>query len=65
MTDVRKPAATTWRDNKGYEGSDKCAWTFGAVAPSGPGIYNQVINGERYLLQREWSNASKSCQLHA
>lgn len=62
---INDPYLDAWWDNKGYEGSDKCAWTFGAVAPSGPGTYNQVINGERYLLQREWSNATKSCQLHA
>jgi len=58
---INDPYGLGWWDNKGYEGSDKCAWTFGAVTPSGSGTYNQVINGERYLLQQEWSNASKRC----
>jgi hypothetical protein len=30
------------------------------TAPNGQ-QYNQLINGHRYYLQREWSNASAGC----
>jgi hypothetical protein len=59
---INDPYGDAWWDNKGYEGSDKCAWTFGApLGSTAAGPYNQVINGHRYLLQREWSNATKRC----
>ncbi len=58
---INDPYGEGWWDNKGYEGSDKCAWTFGPVVTSASGPYNNVINGESYLLQREWSNATKRC----
>lgn len=31
----------TWYDALGYEGSNKCAWSFGSLASG----YNQTING--------------------
>ena len=59
---INDPYGNAWWDNKGYEGSDKCAWTFGSpLGTTANGPYNQVINGHRYLLQREWSNATKRC----
>jgi hypothetical protein len=51
-----------WYDRRGYEGSDKCAWNFGAL--TGPN-YNQTINGHHYILQQEWSNSGSTCKLHA
>ncbi len=51
-----------WYDAAGYEGSDKCAWTFGAALGStSTGKFNQVINGHDYWLQEEWSNATSGC----
>ncbi len=58
---INDPYLNAWWDNKGYEGSDKCAWTFGPTSASADGAYNQRINGHLYLLQQEWSNATKSC----
>jgi hypothetical protein len=58
---INDPYLSAWFDSKGYEGSDKCAWTFGTTTSTSSGPYNQTINGHRYLLQQEWSNASRSC----
>jgi len=58
---INDPYLSAWWDNKGYEGSDKCAWTFGPTSRTAVGPYNQTIDGHRYLLQQEWSNATKSC----
>jgi hypothetical protein len=57
---INDPLGTAWYDNRGYEGSDKCAWNFGSLL--GPD-YNQVINGGKYYLQQEWSNAISGCAL--
>jgi hypothetical protein len=57
---INDPLGTAWYDNRGYEGSDKCAWNFGTVT----GNYNQTINGHPYALQQEWSNAISGCALH-
>jgi hypothetical protein len=57
------PLLNAWFDQRGFEGSDKCAYDFGSplgFAPNGE-RYNQVINGHLYYLQREWSNASRGC----
>ncbi|HZR95250.1 MAG TPA: hypothetical protein VFA56_06120 [Gaiellaceae bacterium] len=56
---INDPLGTAWYDRRGYEGSDKCAWNFGAVT----GDYNQSINGHHYILQQEWSNAASACRL--
>jgi hypothetical protein len=56
---INDPFANAWYDRRGYEGSDKCAWNFGAIT----GDYNQTINGRHYALQQEWSNASSGCAL--
>jgi hypothetical protein len=58
---INDPYLSAWFDNKGYEGSDKCAYVLGSTTPTAAGSFNQTINGHRYLLQEEWSNASKSC----
>jgi hypothetical protein len=53
-----------WYDLAGYENGDKCAWDFGtALGNTGSGLYNQVINGHFYYLQREYSNAHSNCVL--
>ena len=58
---INDPLGNAWYDRRGAEGSDKCAWTFGAVT----GNYNQTINGHHYILQQEWSNSGSTCKLHA
>lgn len=51
-----------WYDRQGNENGDKCAWKFGtALGNNGCGNYNQVINGDDYYLQGEWSNHSSGC----
>jgi hypothetical protein len=64
---INDPLLDAWFDRLGNEGSDKCAWKFGTRLPGTmPGSsYNQVINGNEYLLQKEWSNAIKGCALSA
>ena len=48
----------------GDEGSDQCAWMFGTPLGGSPGAeYNQVINGNHYYLQQEWSNDGSTCLL--
>ncbi|MEA2556680.1 MAG: hypothetical protein QOG88_218 [Actinomycetota bacterium] len=62
---INDPYGTAWWDKRGYEGSDKCAWNFGAslgTAANGS-LYNQLINGHQYYLQQEWSNAKSGCVL--
>jgi hypothetical protein len=56
---INDPFGNAWYDRRGYEGSDKCAWNFGAVS----GSANQTINGNQYILQQEWSNATSGCAL--
>lgn len=53
-----------YNDSTGEEGSDQCAWNFGSVLGGAPGAqYNQVINGNNYYLQQEWSNDGSTCLL--
>ncbi len=59
---INDPLGNAWYDASGYEGSDKCAWTFGSALGSTPtGKYNQIINGHFYWIQEEWSNARSGC----
>jgi hypothetical protein len=72
MTD---PLGTGWWDsNTGDEGSDKCNQDFGTALgstgatddpvfgfPNGDSDYNQIINGDYYAVQREWSNRDLAC----
>jgi hypothetical protein len=49
-----------WLASDGFEIGDLCAWTFGAAAGGDVNLgtaYNQVINGDHYWLQEEYSNA--------
>lgn len=53
-----------YNDLTGNEGSDNCAWQFGAVLGGPPGAeYNQLVNGHQYYLQQEWSNDGSICLL--
>jgi hypothetical protein len=49
-----------WYDSvNNNEIGDTCAWVFGKLSSGG----DVVLNGHSYLLQEEWSNATKSCSL--
>jgi hypothetical protein len=61
---INDPLGNAWYDNRGYEGSDKCAWNFGTLSGSGANRYNQTIGSHNYALQQEWSNAVSGCALH-
>jgi hypothetical protein len=53
-----------WDPADGKENGDKCVWSFGTPLGGSTGAkYNQLINSNKYMLQREWSNASHSCVL--
>jgi hypothetical protein len=53
------PSTFAWIAADGNENGDLCAYGFGAPLGGTPGLdaYNQVINGNHYELQQEWSNA--------
>jgi hypothetical protein len=46
-----------------YENGDLCAYGFGTELGGTPGIdaWNQMINGNHYDLQEEWSNSDGGC----
>jgi len=44
----------------GHEIGDECAWQFGTLAADGS---NVVLNGARFIVQEEWSNAASGCYL--
>ena len=48
--------STGWYDSSGYENGDECAYVYGALQGTNGALYNQVINGHRYLTQEEFSN---------
>jgi hypothetical protein len=56
---VTDPDLNAWYDRRGQENADKCAWTFGttSTAPNGS-LYNMTLGGNKYLIQRNWVNAS-------
>ena len=47
-----------WYDSSGFENGDECAYIFGPTAGSPGALYNQVINGNHYMTQEEFSNSS-------
>jgi len=49
-----------WFDSSGSEIGDKCAYTYGSVGSDGR---NVTLNGNPYIVQQEWSNASNGCVL--
>lgn len=70
MESITDPdTATGWYDRIGYENGDECAYVYGT--PQGPAgqFYNQVINGDHFLTQEEFSNqdffdTGKGCLQH-
>jgi hypothetical protein len=55
------PLLNAWQDSTGISGEigDKCAYDYSTVvAPDGT---NFVLNGNRYQIQQEWSNAAGGC----
>jgi|GEM_PF-1156207 len=54
---ITDPLGNGWIDSVGNEVGDECAWTYGSSLGGSPGAqWNQVINGNRYFLQEEFSN---------
>jgi hypothetical protein len=48
---------TGWYDQIGFENGDECAYVYGTpVGGSAGTFFNQVINGNHYLTQEEFSN---------
>jgi hypothetical protein len=47
---------TGWYDSNGFENGDECAYVYGVMRGRPGQAYNQVINGNRYLTQEEFSN---------
>ena len=62
---ITDPDGTGWMDPNGFETGDKCEngpqqGTPLGYAPNGA-PYNQVINGQQYLIQDMWSDARGGC----
>lgn len=65
---VTDPELNAWYDSKSQEVADKCR-TFKAKTEFGEPLgqasdganYNQVINGDLYWFQQEWSNETAGC----
>jgi hypothetical protein len=52
---VTDPDLNAWYDRLGYEGADKCVWTFGTTYAAANGALANVRLGARdYLLQQLW-----------
>jgi hypothetical protein len=61
---ITDPFGNAWVGNDGVsENGDLCAYGFGTALGGTPGTdaYNQVINGNHYDLQQEYSNAAPGC----
>ncbi len=62
---ITDPEGAGWMDPNGSEVADKCengpqiGTPIGFAANGAP--YNQVINGDHYLLQGMWSNVTQGC----
>jgi hypothetical protein len=61
---ITDPEGAGWLDPNGFEVGDKCespqyGTPLGFAANGSP--YNQVINGDRYLVQMMWSNTGSGC----
>ena len=50
--------ASGWFDVAGFENGDECAFIYGAPQGTPGQFFNQVINGNHYLTQEEFSNSS-------
>jgi hypothetical protein len=56
MEAITDPVQTGWYDGIGQENGDECAYVFGDTLGTPGQLYNQVINGDHYLTQEEFSN---------
>jgi PKD repeat protein len=67
ITDPLPYVASTggWWDantTNGGEIGDQCNFVFGSsIGSTSSGAYNELVNGDPYNVQQEWSNASTSC----
>ena len=67
ITDAQFPSGdpTGWADDNdnitGGENGDKCAYYYGKSKGPNRLQHNQVINGDPYYVQLEWSNADGDC----
>lgn len=63
---ITDPWGNAWQNSSGDEIADICAWRFGNPLGGTSGVdeYNQVINGHKYWLQEEYSNAGSTCRQH-
>jgi hypothetical protein len=58
---ITDPFGNAWYAADGNENGDLCAWTFGTpLGGTGLTQYNQLINGDHYWLQQEYSNADNA-----
>jgi hypothetical protein len=62
MEAVTDPVLNAWSDLTGQEIGDKCAWDFGTPSLAG-GKANVQWNGNYYIVQQEWDNATGGCTL--
>jgi hypothetical protein len=51
---ITDPELNGWKDANGDENGDKCSYIYGTI---GSDTGNVTLNGHRYILQGEWSNA--------
>ena len=60
---ITDPWGNAWLNADGDEVADICAWQFGTpLGGSGATEYNQVINGNHYALQMDYSNDGSVCR---
>jgi len=63
---ITDPLGDAWysSDSELGENGDLCAFGYGTQIGTGFSAYNQVINGDHYDLQQEYSNADGGCVQH-
>lgn len=60
---ITDPLGNAWIDSSFQEDADLCITSFGApIGGSGDRAYNQLIHGDHYYLQDEWSNEDGGCR---
>jgi hypothetical protein len=60
---LTNPDGTAWMDPNGFEVGDKCETQDGRLlgSASDGSPYNQLIDGDQYLIQMMWSNSISGC----
>jgi hypothetical protein len=57
MESITDPDTETgWYDQFGFENGDECAYIYGPTYGAPGQLYNQVIHGDHYITQEEFSN---------